>query len=127
MVASAPRSPARRIRTISSNRSMSFRRAYFELCGMSIFGGHRVFQGFAGGRGTPGRTIFPRDILASMGPRVERIDHIQIAAPEGCEAAAREFYGGILGMAEIGKAPPPRARGGGGGSVGGPAGSDSGA
>jgi len=79
---------------------------------MSIFGGHRVFQGFAGARGTPGRTIFPRDILASMGPRVERIDHIQIAAPEGCEAAAREFYGGILGMAEIEKPPALRARGG---------------
>ena len=41
-----------------------------------------------------------------------RIDHIQIAAPERCEAAAREFYSGILGMVEIEKPGPLRARGG---------------
>ena len=45
---------------------------------MSIFGGNWVFQGFAGARGTGRWSIFPRDILGSMGPRVERIDHIQI-------------------------------------------------
>jgi catechol 2,3-dioxygenase-like lactoylglutathione lyase family enzyme len=44
--------------------------------------------------------------------RVARIDHIQIAAPEGCEDAAREFYGAILGMKEIEKPPVLRARGG---------------
>jgi catechol 2,3-dioxygenase-like lactoylglutathione lyase family enzyme len=44
--------------------------------------------------------------------RVTRIDHIQIAAPEGCEAAAREFYGALLGMKEIEKPPLLRARGG---------------
>jgi hypothetical protein len=32
---------------------------------------------------------------------VARIDHIQIAAPEGCEPAARKFFGSILGMNEI--------------------------
>ena len=41
-----------------------------------------------------------------------RIDHLLIAAPEGCEAAAREFYGGILGMAEIEKPERLRTRGG---------------
>ena len=41
-----------------------------------------------------------------MNSRVARIDHIQIAAPEGCEQAAREFYGSILRMREIEK---PRA------------------
>lgn len=41
-----------------------------------------------------------------------RIDHIQIAAPQGCEAAAREFYGEILGMQELEKPEPLRARGG---------------
>ena len=41
-----------------------------------------------------------------------RIDHIQIAAPEGCEEAAREFYGAVLGMKEIEKPPVLRARGG---------------
>jgi catechol 2,3-dioxygenase-like lactoylglutathione lyase family enzyme len=43
---------------------------------------------------------------------VARIDHIQIAAPEGCEAAAREFYGTLLGLPEIEKPAPLRARGG---------------
>jgi catechol 2,3-dioxygenase-like lactoylglutathione lyase family enzyme len=44
--------------------------------------------------------------------RVARIDHIQIAAPEGCEAAARDFYGSTLGLKEIEKPPVLRARSG---------------
>ena len=44
--------------------------------------------------------------------QIARIDHIQIAAPEGCEEAAREFYGAVLGMKEIEKPPVLRARGG---------------
>lgn len=44
--------------------------------------------------------------------RVAHIDHIQIAAPEGCEGAARDFYGSLLGMEEIEKPPVLRARGG---------------
>jgi catechol 2,3-dioxygenase-like lactoylglutathione lyase family enzyme len=47
-----------------------------------------------------------------MSAAVLRIDHIQIAAPAGCEEAAREFYGSILGMKEIEKPPLLRARGG---------------
>jgi catechol 2,3-dioxygenase-like lactoylglutathione lyase family enzyme len=47
-----------------------------------------------------------------MGSLVARIDHLQIAAPEGCESAARDFYGSILGMKEIEKPPALRARGG---------------
>jgi catechol 2,3-dioxygenase-like lactoylglutathione lyase family enzyme len=47
-----------------------------------------------------------------MESRVIRIDHLQIAAPEGCEAAAREFYGAVLGMTEIEKPAALRARGG---------------
>ena len=47
-----------------------------------------------------------------MNPRIARIDHIQIAAPEGCEPAARDFYSSILGMIEIEKPPGLRARGG---------------
>jgi catechol 2,3-dioxygenase-like lactoylglutathione lyase family enzyme len=31
------------------------------------------------------------------------IDHVQVAAPPGCEAAAREFYGGLLGLRELDK------------------------
>jgi catechol 2,3-dioxygenase-like lactoylglutathione lyase family enzyme len=44
--------------------------------------------------------------------RVAHVDHVQIAAPEGCEAAAREFYGAVLGMKEIEKPSVLRARGG---------------
>jgi catechol 2,3-dioxygenase-like lactoylglutathione lyase family enzyme len=53
-----------------------------------------------------------RAILPDMNSRVARIDHIQIAAPEGCERAARDFYGSVLGMKEIEKPPILRARGG---------------
>lgn len=47
-----------------------------------------------------------------MQSRVARIDHIQLAGPLGCEPAAREFYGSLLGMREIEKPPVLRARGG---------------
>jgi GrpB-like predicted nucleotidyltransferase (UPF0157 family) len=40
------------------------------------------------------------------------LDHVQIAAPPGCEADARRFYGGLLGLAELDKAPALAARGG---------------
>ncbi len=43
---------------------------------------------------------------------VTGIDHVQIAAPAGCEAAARRFYGELLGMEELPKPEPIRARGG---------------
>ena len=40
------------------------------------------------------------------------IDHVQIAAPPGCEAQARDFFGRLLGMEEIEKPEQLRARGG---------------
>lgn len=40
------------------------------------------------------------------------LDHIQIAAPPGCEADARRFYGGLLGLEEVNKPEALRARGG---------------
>lgn len=40
------------------------------------------------------------------------LDHVQIAAPPGCEAAARRFFGELLGLREIEKPEPLRARGG---------------
>jgi catechol 2,3-dioxygenase-like lactoylglutathione lyase family enzyme len=40
------------------------------------------------------------------------LDHVQVAAPPGCEADARRFYGGILGLAELPKPPELAARGG---------------
>jgi catechol 2,3-dioxygenase-like lactoylglutathione lyase family enzyme len=44
--------------------------------------------------------------------RVLAIDHIQLAAPAGCEEAARLFFGELLGLEEIPKPEPIRARGG---------------
>ena len=43
--------------------------------------------------------------------RIE-LDHVQIAAPPGCEPAARRFFGGLLGLEELPKPEPLRARGG---------------
>jgi catechol 2,3-dioxygenase-like lactoylglutathione lyase family enzyme len=41
-----------------------------------------------------------------------RLDHVQVAAPPGCEAAARRFYGELLGLPEIAKPEALRAAGG---------------
>jgi len=40
------------------------------------------------------------------------LDHVQIAAPSGCEAEARDFYGGTLGLEELAKPEPLCSRGG---------------
>jgi catechol 2,3-dioxygenase-like lactoylglutathione lyase family enzyme len=40
------------------------------------------------------------------------IDHVQIAAPPGCETVARAFYGELLGLEEIAKPAALAARGG---------------
>jgi len=40
------------------------------------------------------------------------LDHVQIAAPAGCEAAARAFYGELLGLPELDKPAVLRDRGG---------------
>ena len=40
------------------------------------------------------------------------IDHVQVAAPPGCEAEARAFYGALLGLEELPKPEPLAARGG---------------
>ena len=43
---------------------------------------------------------------------VAGIDHVQLAAPAGCEAAARRYFAGLLGLEEVEKPEPLRARGG---------------
>jgi catechol 2,3-dioxygenase-like lactoylglutathione lyase family enzyme len=43
---------------------------------------------------------------------VTGIDHVQIAAPPGCEKAARAFYGVLLGLEELPKPEPLASRGG---------------
>ena len=40
------------------------------------------------------------------------IDHVQVAAPAGCEAEARAFYGELLGLEELTKPAPLAERGG---------------
>jgi catechol 2,3-dioxygenase-like lactoylglutathione lyase family enzyme len=51
---------------------------------------------------------------AEYGPDVliEGLDHVQVAAPPGCEAKARWFFGELLGLAEVEKPESLRARGG---------------
>ena len=43
---------------------------------------------------------------------VKGIDHVQIAAPPGCEADARRFFGDLLGLEEIRKPAVLAERGG---------------
>lgn len=43
---------------------------------------------------------------------LEKIDHVQVAAPAGSEAEAIAFYSGLLGMQQIEKPEPLQARGG---------------
>lgn len=45
-------------------------------------------------------------------PKVTALDHVQVAMPQGQEAAARAFYGGVLGLPEIAKPESLAARGG---------------
>ena len=40
------------------------------------------------------------------------IDHVQVAAPRGCEAEGRAFYGGLLALEELAKPEALAARGG---------------
>lgn len=40
------------------------------------------------------------------------LDHVQLAAPAGCEAAARAFYGELLGLSEVPKPADMAKRGG---------------
>jgi catechol 2,3-dioxygenase-like lactoylglutathione lyase family enzyme len=50
--------------------------------------------------------------VASPTRRFEGLDHVQIAAPPGCEADARRFYGELLGLTEVPKPMPLAASGG---------------
>jgi len=43
---------------------------------------------------------------------VIELDHVQIAAPAGCEVEARRFFGDVLGLAELEKPEALRSRGG---------------
>ncbi|MET0557859.1 MAG: VOC family protein [Solirubrobacterales bacterium] len=47
-----------------------------------------------------------------MSGEVTGIDHVQLAAPPGCEDEARRFFAATLGLREIEKPPELAARGG---------------
>lgn len=47
-----------------------------------------------------------------MNGAIVGLDHVQVAAPAGCEDDARGFYGLLLGLDEIEKPPVLAARGG---------------
>ncbi|MDL2343490.1 glyoxalase [Deinococcus sp. MIMF12] len=47
-----------------------------------------------------------------MTPLISGLDHVQVEAPAGCEAAARAFFGDFLGLPELVKPEALRARGG---------------
>ena len=51
-------------------------------------------------------------MCATIRPVIVGIDHVQVAAPPGCEEAARAWYGGLLGLTEVPKPPVLAARGG---------------
>lgn len=53
------------------------------------------------------RGVYVRSRMSVVG-----LDHVQVAAPPGCEAAARHYYGDLLGLVEVEKPEPLRARGG---------------
>lgn len=44
--------------------------------------------------------------------KLYKLDHVQLAMPPGQEAAAREFYGGVLGLPETAKPGQLAGRGG---------------
>lgn len=46
------------------------------------------------------------------GVGIDGLDHVQIAAPPGCEREARRFYGALLGLPELEKPAALRAGGG---------------
>ena len=51
-------------------------------------------------------------VRGACGVAVYGIDHVQLAMPAGGEQLARQFYGELLGLAEIPKPPNLAARGG---------------
>jgi catechol 2,3-dioxygenase-like lactoylglutathione lyase family enzyme len=51
-------------------------------------------------------------VARSDGGPAAALDHVQVAMPAGGEEAARRFYGGVLGLAEVAKPEPMQASGG---------------
>ena len=58
------------------------------------------------------KTVTPDSTTPDTTPEWVGIDHVQLAIPVGAEERAREFYVGVLGLAEVPKPPLLAARGG---------------
>jgi catechol 2,3-dioxygenase-like lactoylglutathione lyase family enzyme len=59
-----------------------------------------------------GETLVDHSRELIVGPVLEAIDHVQLAAPPGCEDEARRFFGELLGLEELEKPEALRGRGG---------------
>lgn len=59
-----------------------------------------------------GGTLEMEYVLLAMRTEFQGIDHVQLAAPPGCESEGRRFFGELLGLAELPKPPVLAARGG---------------
>jgi catechol 2,3-dioxygenase-like lactoylglutathione lyase family enzyme len=57
-------------------------------------------------------TWLARRPMYVAGVFIEGLDHVQVAAPGGCEVEARRFFGELLGLVEVEKPQSLRARGG---------------
>lgn len=73
---------------------------------------HHGYPGRANAKGVQSGRAHPRESDNFVAVAIEGIDHVQLAAPAGCEEEARRFFGGLLGLPEIEKPEPLRARGG---------------
>jgi catechol-2,3-dioxygenase len=58
------------------------------------------------------RRVAKRGGVTIRGVPIEGLDHVQVAAPPGCEAEARRFYGWLLGLQELPKPDSLVGRGG---------------
>jgi trans-aconitate 2-methyltransferase len=96
----ALREPAQR-REFLAELGARLREAYPRGAHGTVFPFRRIFAVAA----RPGRA-------ARREPSVTGIHHVQLAAPSGSEPSMREFYGALLGMAEVPKPAALASRGG---------------
>jgi catechol 2,3-dioxygenase-like lactoylglutathione lyase family enzyme len=76
----------------------------------TVFPFRRIFV--VAGRHEPGPTSHHDPTSTRRRPAPTGIHHVQLAAPPGSEPLMREFYGDLLGMAEVPKPAALAARGG---------------
>ena len=91
-----------------SRNASSANRSALERAGLHWNGraagwtGHVTAAGLERLRSVFGKRVEKPD-LADPAGHVAKTYHVQMAAPPGCEAAARAFYGDVLGLTEVPK------------------------